>query len=132
MAQILIVENDPRDVQFAAQCAVQCGFSEVVRSSSAEAAQILLEKTRSAEGTLPDAILLDLDLGLESGFDLLRVRYETSWMMEIPLVVWTRLAGDNEKYCGVFKVQGYVQKSAGEYGLYKALESLRTPPAQKI
>lgn len=79
---------------------------------------------------MPDAILLDLDLGLESGFDFLRMRCETSWLMEIPLVVWTRLGGDNEKYCGVFKVQGYVKKSAGEYELCKTLESLNQPPAQ--
>jgi CheY-like chemotaxis protein len=124
MGQILIVENEPRDAQFAERCAVQCGFPSVVKTPSAEAARALLEKARADESEMPDAILLDLDLGTESGFDFLRLRYESPWLAKIPLVVWTRLGDHNRSLCEVFKVQGYVSKSAGEIGLYKALESI--------
>lgn len=131
MAQIMIVENDPRDVAFAERCAAQCGFLNVVKTPSAEAAQALLEKARAEGMELPDAMLLDLDLGQESGFDFLRARYANPWLMEIPVVVWTRLDQHNQSLCDVFKIQGFVSKSSGEIGLHKALESITQQRSQE-
>ncbi|HEY1647498.1 MAG TPA: hypothetical protein VGF96_05935 [Terracidiphilus sp.] len=130
MPRILIIENDPRDVRFAEQGAMQSGFSSIIKTPSAEAAHARLEKARIDKEDLPDVILLDIDLGSESGFDFLRVRYMTPWLLRIPLVVWTKLANHNQSFCDVFKVQAYVQKSAGEYGLSKALENIMRQPSQ--
>jgi CheY-like chemotaxis protein len=131
MARILIVEDEVRDFRFAERCARWCGFSEVDGTPSAEAAQALLEKAHSENRALPDAILLDLDLGRESGFNFLRFRYKNPEVLKVPVVVWTQLGDENRELCNVFKVQGYIGKSDGEYELGKALESLRLPSSQK-
>jgi CheY-like chemotaxis protein len=85
----------------------------------------LLEQRRAESLTLPDAILLDLDLGMDSGFDFLRARYETPWLMEIPVVVWTKLADHNRELSDIFNVNAYVPKHLGEHELFKALEIIR-------
>jgi CheY-like chemotaxis protein len=131
LAQILIVENDQNDLRFAEQCAIQCGFSHVIRTPSAEAAQALLEQAQGENRSLPDAILLDLDLGHESGFDLLRIRYKNPELSKIPVVVWTHLGDENRDFCNVFKVQGYVTKSAGEFELSRTLGSMVPRPQQE-
>lgn len=130
MAHLLIIENDPNDVRFAEQIALQSGFSSITATPSAEAATALLEKARNNNEELPAAILLDLDLGTESGFDFLRTRYNSRWLIEIPLLVWTKLTDHNAHLCDVFKIQGYIRKSAGEYDLYKALESIMQQPSK--
>lgn len=124
MAYLLIIENESRDAQIATESALQSGYSSVDCTPSANAAHTLLEKRRAEKEELPTAILLDLDLGTESGFDFLRIRHETPWILEIPLVVWTKLTDHNEALCDVFKIQGYVRKYTGGEGLRKALESL--------
>jgi CheY-like chemotaxis protein len=125
LAQILIVENEPRDAEKAVCWAVHAGFADTVNVESAEAAKTLLETMRAEDRSLPDAILLDLDLGMDSGFDFLRARYETPWLMEIPIVVWTKLADHHRELTDIFKVNAYVPKHLGEHELFKALEIIR-------
>lgn len=128
MAQILIIENDERDERIAEQCAIQCGFPFIHKTSSVETAKALLETAHEQGRELPDAILLDLDLGLESGFDFLRIRHQNPWLMKIPVVVWTKLGEQNRELCSVFNVQAYVPKYSGEFGLLKAFESILQQP----
>lgn len=130
MAHLLVVENDPRDVRIAERVALHSGFSSITTTPSADAARALLKKAQDEGLDKPDAILLDLDLGTESGFDFLRVRYDSPWLLKIPLVVWTKLGDHNENICTLFKVQEYVSKSAGDHGLYKALENIMRQPSQ--
>jgi CheY-like chemotaxis protein len=124
LAEILIVENEPRDAEKAVRWAVHSGFADTVKVESAEAAKTLLERMRAEDRNLPDAILLDLDLGLDSGFDFLRTRHENPWLMKIPVVVWTKLADHHRELCDLFKVTAFVPKHLGEYALFKALESI--------
>jgi len=107
------------------------GFSSAIKTASADEARALLVAAQTENRNLPDAILLDLDLGSENGFDFLRARYETPRWMEIPLVVWTKLGDHNEQICGIFKVQAYVPKSKGEPGLSEALENIVRQQSQK-
>lgn len=130
VTRILIVENEPRDILIAEQCAMRSGFSGATATQSADEALALLTKARADAQDLPDAILLDLDLGSESGFDLLRSRYRTPWLMTIPLIVWTGLSDHNHDICGVFKIQGYVSKSADEQDLCDVLESVLLQPSR--
>ena len=89
--QILIVEDQPNDVHIAAKAAEASGFSMVEARSSAGAARDYLEKGLAGAHALPDAILLDLDLGYESGFELLRYWHGDARLSQIPLIVWTVL-----------------------------------------
>jgi len=85
-------------------------------SSSSEALKLI-------EKTMPDLILLDLSLGKEDGFTLLRTirsRYK-----EIPVVI---LSMHNETLFGVDAIRhgakGYIMKCNISEDLYKAIETV--------
>jgi CheY-like chemotaxis protein len=61
-----------------------------------------VEKALGTEGSLPDLILLDLDLGPESGYEILRIRYSSPHLARIPVVIWTQLGLDNYEVCVLF------------------------------
>ncbi len=112
--QVLIVEDQASDLRIAARAAESSGFSKVEARSSAGAARLYLEKGLDGKELLPDAIVLDLDLGYESGFELLRFWHSDPRLSTIPLVVWTVLGDQYRKICQMFHVNAYVDK--GEDG----------------
>lgn len=109
--KLLIVEDQPSDLQIAARVAEGSGFSGVEARSSASAARLYLEKGLEGTQPLPDAILLDLDLGFESGFELLRFWHSSPRLSQIPLVVWTILGDQYREMCRFFNVRAYVNKA---------------------
>jgi hypothetical protein len=42
-------------------------------------------------GTAPDAFVIDLDPGLESGYEILRLRHSRLQWQSIKVIVWTML-----------------------------------------
>ena len=81
--RVLIVDDHP---------VVRAGLASLLRRqarvklagsahSGEEALSIL------ARGSV-DLILLDLDLGHESGYELLRIHYDSSHLAGIPVVIW--------------------------------------------
>jgi CheY-like chemotaxis protein len=108
--RLLIVEDQPNDLRVAAKVAEGCGFSEVEGRSSSVMARTHLEKALAGEHPLPDAILLDLDLGHDSGFELLRFWHSEPRLSAIPLVVWSILGDQYGEICRMFKVNAYINK----------------------
>lgn len=109
--RLLIVEDHPNDLQIAAKAAETSGFAEVEARGTASNARAYLEKALDDGQPLPGAILLDLDLGYESGFELLRYWHGNPELAKIPLVVWTILGDQYRDICRMFKVNAYVSKS---------------------
>ena len=68
--------------------------------------------------------MLDLDLGYESGFELLRFWHGNPQLAKIPVVVWTILGDQYREICEMFKVSAYIDKAAGIAPLRKALAEL--------
>jgi CheY-like chemotaxis protein len=122
--QVLIIEDQPNDLRLAASVAQESGFSLVEARSSITAAREYLEKTLSGTEPLPDAIVLDLDLGYESGFELLRFWHSNPRLSRIPVVVWTVLGDQYREVCEMFKVSGYLDKGSGAAPLRKILGGL--------
>jgi CheY-like chemotaxis protein len=122
--QLLIVEDHPNDLQIATSAAQAAGFSGISASASATMARQFLEKALQGEQSLPDVIVLDLDLGYESGFELLRFWHSTPQLSEIPLVVWTILGDQYREICRMFRVRAYVYKGEGVSGLRQVLSGL--------
>lgn len=108
--RLLIIEDQPNDLQIAAKAAEASGFSAVEARSSAVAAKACLEKALEGEQPLPDAIVLDLDLGYDSGFELLRFWHSHPELAKIPVVVWTVLGDQYREVCRMFQVSAYVYK----------------------
>ena len=111
MSRLLIVEDQPNDLRNAAEVARSLGFTSVEARASSMAARLLLDGGLLGETHLPDAIILDLDLGYESGYELLRFWHSTPQLSKIPLIVWTVAGEEQREICGLFKVNAFVSKS---------------------
>jgi len=121
---VLVVEDQANDLRVAVAAAQEAGFSDVEARSSITAAREYLEKALDGNGRLPDAIVLDLDLGYESGFELLRFWHSNPRLSSIAIVIWTILGDQYREICEMFKVRGYVDKGGGIAPLRKALGGL--------
>jgi CheY-like chemotaxis protein len=124
MNRILVIEDQPSDLQIALQTARAAGVEEVEARTSIQAAMSYLEKALNGEFPLPDAIVLDLDLGYESGYELLRYWHSTPGLKRIPLMVWTILGEEQREICNLFKVSDYVSKWEGAAAFREALRKL--------
>ena len=91
---------------------------------------LYLEKGLRAEQPLPHIIVLDLDLGYESGYELLRYWHSTPELKCIPLIVWTILGEEQKEICSLFKVSDYVSKWEGAAAFREALKKLQVPNPQ--
>jgi DNA-binding response OmpR family regulator len=100
------------------------GISCVEARTSTTAAKAYLESALAGEQPIPDLILVDLDLGYESGFELLRFWHGTSQLSSIPLIVWTAMGHEQQDICRLFKVEAVVCKSDGALVLKRAIEPL--------
>lgn len=108
---VLIVEDHPNDLRNASAAALAAGFSEVEARASAMLAKAYLEKCLEGKERLPEAIVLDLDLGYDSGFELLRFWHGNPQLATIPVVVWTIMGDHYAEICRMFHVKAYISKS---------------------
>jgi CheY-like chemotaxis protein len=113
MTRLLVVEDQPNDLHIAAETARSAGITEVEARTSSQAAIGYLEKGLRQELPLPDGIVLDLDLGYESGYELLRFWHSTPELKKIPMIVWTLLGEEQREICNLFRVDHYVSKWEG-------------------
>lgn len=120
----LIIEDDVDHVRIAAKVARMAGFKDVEAFTSLERAIERIEQGLSGERPLPDAIILDLDLGHESGYEALR-HWQAKWKNSaMRMVVWTALGEHNRELCALFHVDAFVSKWKGEAALYEALQQV--------
>ena len=121
---LLVVENEAKDMKLAAESAQAAGFAEVEGKTSPYAARVYLEDRLANGPKLPDGILLDLDFGVESGYELLRFWHSTPTLRNIPLIVWSILGEEQRQMCGLFKVKQFVGKWEGNEALQNALKEV--------
>jgi len=129
LSRLLVVEDQPQDLKLAADAARSVGIAQVDTRSSIRASQTYLEKGLRGEGPLPDVIILDLDLGYESGYELLRYWHSTPSLAGIPVIVWSILGDKNEEICKLFKVSSFIGKWEGESAIREALARIIQPPS---
>ena len=125
MTRILVVEDQASDLQIASQAAHAAGIQEVEARTNVQAAMSYLTKGIRGESPLPDCIVLDLDLGYESGYELLRFWHSTPELKVVPLLVWTILGEEQREICNLFKVSNYVSKWEGMTAIRDALKRIR-------
>lgn len=122
MKRILIVEDQPGDLKIAAQVAASLERAQVEARSTAAGARIYLEEALEGQHPLPDMIILDLDLGYENGFELLRFWHANGRLRNTQVVVWTILAKEQQEMCRLFGVKSVVPKWEGAAALRRAIE----------
>ena len=122
--RLLIVEDQPKDLRVAKDAAISAGITEIDARTTIAAARKYLEMGLQKEGPLPDGIILDLDLGYDSGFELLRYWHSTPELANIPVIVWSVLGNEYAEMCKLFKVKCFVGKWEGARAIQDALASL--------
>ncbi len=122
--RLLVVEDQPNDTWMASEAAALAGISTIDAKTSVLGAKNWLEAGLKGTIALPDAIVLDLDLGLESGFELMRFWHSTPALKIIPVIVWTNLDDQFGQLCNLFKVTQVVPKWQGKDALYQALSKI--------
>jgi len=131
MTRLLVIEDQANDLQVAVKAARSAGITEVEARTSPQAAITYLEKGLRKEVPLPDGIVLDLDLGYESGYEILRYWHSTPELNKIPLIVWTILGEEQKQICNLFKVSRYVSKWEGGVAFQEALTSVLAEATQE-
>jgi len=86
MATLLLLEDSLNNIRIASEVARQAGFSEIEALVSPSLAVCRLGNAIEDRAALPDLLFLDLDLGMESGFGLLR--FDHSNRLQIKLASW--------------------------------------------
>lgn len=122
----LIIEDNPVDIGIAARIARTAGFEDVEVFTSLADSLERIEQGLRGERSLPDAIVLDLNLGYENGYEALR-RWRLTWANStMRMVVWSGLAEHNQQLCALFHVDAFVSKWKGEAALREALQKIST------
>ena len=127
--RLLLIENEPKDIKIAAETARSAGILEIEARTSLDSARLYLEKGLKGENPLPDGIVLDLDLGYDSGYELLRYWHSTPELSKIPLIVWSVLGDEQREMCNLFKVNLFVGKWEGTAAFREALSRLNLSSA---
>ena len=118
----LILENNPADLLIASSVAEVAGIQNVHTFATLAQAQAFLEHGLRGENPLPDVMIIDLDLGQESGFELLRFWRTNPRLESIPVIVWTVLGPAHyQQMCDVFRVSRFLGKWEGQTALRDCL-----------
>lgn len=125
MKRLLLVEDQVKDARNASEIATSMGFEEVEVCDNVHRAMSYLEKGLKGDRPLPDGVVLDLDLGLDSGFELLRYRHSTPELANIRVIVWS-VVEEQRQICELFKIDSFVSKWEGDAAFRQALETLTT------
>ncbi|HSY13776.1 MAG TPA: response regulator [Verrucomicrobiae bacterium] len=123
MERVLIVEDQSSDARVAADLVASLGAANVEARTSASAAKAYLQSALDGKASLPDVLIVDLDLGYESGFELLRFWHGSPDLAKVRLIVWTCMGEEQQEICRLFKVSAIVSKSEGVTALKRALET---------
>jgi CheY-like chemotaxis protein len=123
--RLLIVDDDLRDLRVAIDAARSVGIRNIEVFNWLQPAMKFLEEGFRGEGPLPDAVLLDLAIGCESGYEVLRARHSAHANSKIRVIVWSELDEDrNREICELFNIDEYVSKQDGAAALRQALRRI--------
>jgi hypothetical protein len=121
--RVLIIENSPSDVVKGIRILKSFNISDPIIMTSVDRAMLYLEEVVAGEKGCPNLMILDLDFGLESGFEILRFRKTHPILQSCEVLVWT-IMGDKEKeFCRLFGVACVISKQDGEVALEDGLRS---------
>ncbi len=123
MQRVFIIEDQPSDLKVVADVVASLGVNEVEARNSATSAKLYLQSVLDGEKPMPDLIVLDLDLGYESGFELLRFWHGDPRLSQVRLIVWTVMGDEQRDICALFKVHSVVAKLDGPAALKRAIEN---------
>lgn len=123
MRHVLLVDDEPADLKRASEVAQSLGIEDVQARTTVRAGHLYLEQGLAGKHPLPDAIVIDLDFGHDSGFELLRLWHSTPRLKQIPILVWS-VVEEQKQIVDLFRVSSFVSKGQGMGAFREALGQL--------
>lgn len=128
MSLLLIVEDSADHRRIAVDAAQRAGFEQFEIAGFATDALLYLEKAIDGQVPLPAAMMIDLVLYNESGFELLRFWRGNPTLRHIPTVVWSMTASETQRQiCLFFGVTRFVCKEDDPKTLIETLAAILQP-----
>lgn len=124
MHNILIVEDNAKDVQQATRLLKKLGAQEIQATPSVPFAMKHLREVAEGKKEIPDLLVLDLEFSQESGFEVLRYWKATPKLKKMSIVVWTHMGELEQKISAMFGVKQVVDKKLGISELEKAVRGV--------
>ena len=119
---VTIIEDTRRDVQRASRVLERLGIKNPIVFSLIPAALMYLEDVVSGARAVPDVILLDLEFGGDSGFEVLRFYKTHPKLRGCKVIVWTVMGDTEQELCKLFGVEHFVSKDNTDAVLLSAFK----------
>lgn len=127
---ILLIEDTPSDSTVCAKILHELGYDGVQLITQVEAAEQHLDDIISNLTDPPAAIILDLGLGYDSGFAVLRKCHAEPKLEKVPILVWTkRFDRQTKSFSDQLGADDFLVKSGDEQELRETLKRLLLPKA---
>jgi CheY-like chemotaxis protein len=128
VSKVLIIEDVASDVRRAGEVLDSMGVKDIEVKRNIQMALQDLNEALEENGTLPETIILDLNFGSDSGFEILRLWHSNAaFKKATKIVVWTAMGETEHKICRAFGVNSVVPKWEGTPALERALRNSIDP-----
>jgi CheY-like chemotaxis protein len=122
---ILLIEDNPSDSSVCAAALHELGYDGVQLITHVEAAEQHLDDIVSNLTGPPAAIVLDLGLGYDSGFAVLRKCHAEPRLKKVPILVWTKRSDrQTESFSDQLGANDFLVKTGDPQALRDALKRL--------
>lgn len=118
----VVIEDSISDLRIAIAALKDLGAEDVEAFIRVDKALLHLRDVVEGNRPAPDLIVLDLNFGVESGFEVLRFRRSNPALSSIPVIVWTVMGDTEQELCRLFGA-GVVPKYKGHKALHTVLKS---------
>ncbi len=120
--QVVVIEDSPDDLRIATRVLQSIGIRQVATFSRIPEAMLYLEEITAGVRNCPDMVLLDLNLGNDSGFEVLRFYKSTPSIQKCQIIVWSGSGAVEKELCKHFGVE-CISKEEGDAALATAVWS---------
>ncbi len=125
---ILLIEDQPAFSDTCTKALHGLGYDGVQLITRVQEAENHLDDIVSNLTEAPAAIVLDLGLGMDSGFTLLRKCHAEPRLRQVPILVWTKHTDDlSRKFSTYLGAKDFLVKSGDPEALCSALKRLMAP-----
>ena len=120
--QAVVIDDNKDDLFIATRLLTRTGVQDVTQFSGIPEAIVFLEDIAEGVRPCPDLLVLDLNVGHDSGFEVLRLYKENPKLQACDIIVWTGSGAVEKELCEHFGVE-CVLKSLGDSALANAVLS---------
>jgi len=122
---ILLIEDEASASDFCVAALHALGYDGVQLITRLMEAEQHLDDIVSSLTKAPHAIVLDLGLGMDSGFAVLRKCHGEPKLQQVPILVWTKRSDElSERFSNYLGANDFLVKSSDEQELGDALKRL--------